>query len=113
MYKHEQWFNWVRQCQNEEEENRDKEQKKVKQEAALFKRHWKAAEQRMREYRAKEDKKRQNAFLDKIYKERLAEQDTEDDSDMDWDPIEDVLEDNRGNFIGKYISDFSAVFRRA
>ena len=40
--------------------------------------------------------------MEKVYKERLAEQETEeeDSDDMDWDPIEDVLEDNRGNFIG-------------
>ncbi|TVY87687.1 hypothetical protein LAWI1_G006032 [Lachnellula willkommii] len=101
LYKHEQWFKWVRECQNEEEESREKEQQKVKKEAALFKRHWKAAQHRMRDFKAKEDKKRQDAYLEKVYKERLAEQETEeeDSDDMDWDPIEDVLEDNRGNFV--------------
>ncbi|TVY41457.1 hypothetical protein LOCC1_G005138 [Lachnellula occidentalis] len=79
----------------------EQEQQKVKKEAALFKRHWKAAQQRMRDFKAKEDKKRQDAYLEKVYKERLAEQETEeeDSDDMDWDPIEDVLEDNRGNFV--------------
>jgi hypothetical protein len=158
LYQHEQWFTWVRECQNDEEENREKEQKKVKMEAALFKRHvrnipehfdskfaqfaalipllnlpeplghskralkpakslcaslpsstnsetlqWKAAQQRLKESKAKEDKKRQDAFLEKVYKERLAEQEqeTEDSDDTDWDPIEEVLEDNRGSFIGK------------
>ena len=100
LYKNEQWFNWVRDCQLEEEETRDKEAKKVKMEAALWKRHWKATEERMKQYRAKEDKKRQDAFLEKVYKERLAEQEAEDDSD--WDPIEDVLEDTRHNYIGIY-----------
>jgi hypothetical protein len=101
LYKHEQWFNWVRECQTEEEENREKEQKKVKMEAALFKRHWKAAQQRLKDFKTKEDKKRQDAYLEKVYKERLAEQEAEDDSDdMDWDLIDDVLEGNRGNFAG-------------
>jgi hypothetical protein len=102
LYQHEQWFTWVRECQNEEEENRDKEQKKVKMEAALFKRHWKSAQQRLKESKAKEDKKRQDAFLEKVYKERMAEQETEESDDMGWDPIEDVLEENRGSFIGKF-----------
>ncbi|EHK97021.1 hypothetical protein M7I_7276 [Glarea lozoyensis 74030] len=99
LYKTEKWFEWVQGCQMEEEQNREKEQKKVKMEAALWKRHWKATEQRMREHRAKEDKQRQDAFLEKVYKERLAERDAEDESDIDWDPIEGVLEDSRGNYI--------------
>jgi hypothetical protein len=98
LYKKQKWFKWIRQCQDEEEAHRDKEQKKVKQEAALFRRHWKEVQQRMKELRAKEEQKMQDAFLEKVYKERLAEQEEEDDSD--WDPIEDVLEDHRGKFIG-------------
>jgi hypothetical protein len=39
--------------------------------------------------------------LEQVYKERLAQQEAEgDDDDMDWDPIEDVLEDSRGSFVG-------------
>ena len=59
----------------------------------------------MRDFKAKEDMKRQDAYLEKVYKERLAEQETEDEDfdDIDWDPIEDVLEDNRGNFVGTLI----------
>jgi len=97
----------VRECQNDEEENREKEQKKVKMEAALFKRHWKASQQRLKESKTKEDKKRQDAYLEKVYKERLAEREAEDPDDMYWDPIEDVLEDNRGSFIGQ----LSLLFR--
>ncbi|KAG9239309.1 hypothetical protein BJ875DRAFT_501529 [Amylocarpus encephaloides] len=70
LYKKEQWFNW---------------------------RHWKATEQRMNVHQAKENKKRQDSFLEKIYRERTAKQ--EEDSEMDCDPIEDILEDTRGDFI--------------
>jgi hypothetical protein len=100
LYKKQKWFKWVRQCQDEEEAHRDKEQKKVKQEAALFRRHWKEVQQRMTELRAKEEQQMQEAFLEKAYKERLAEQEEEDEDESDWDPIEDVLEDQRGKFIG-------------
>jgi len=105
LYKQKKWYSWVRECQDEEEKHKDKEQKKVKQEAAMFKRHWKAAQLRMRDLKAKEDKKRQDAFLDQVYMERLKEMEkngTLDDDEIDWDPIEDVLEDNRGSYIGKY-----------
>lgn len=100
LYKKHKWFKWVRQCQDEEEAHRDKEQKKVKQEAALFRRHWKEVQQRMKELRAKEEQKMQDAFLENVYKERMAELEEEEDDDSDWDPIEDVLEDHRGKFIG-------------
>ena len=46
----------------------------------------------------------QDAFLEKVYNERLAELE-EDDDDSDWDPIEDVLEDGRGNFLGAFSPD--------
>ncbi|CZR66639.1 uncharacterized protein PAC_16540 [Phialocephala subalpina] len=57
LYQRQNWFSWVRECQDEEEKTRDKEQKKVKVEAAM----------------AKEDKLRQDAFLEQVYKERMAE----------------------------------------
>ena len=101
LYENQKWFKWIRQCQDDEEAHREKEQKKVKQEAAMFKRLWKAAEQRLSELRAKEEKRKQDAFLEQVYKERMVEQAEHDDEDnSDWDPIDDVLEDNRGNFIG-------------
>jgi hypothetical protein len=105
MYEGQKWYSWVRQCQDEEEASREKEQKKVKMEAAMFRRNWKAAETRMKERREREDKRRQDAFLEKVYKERLREKERggeweETDDDMDWDPIEDVLEDSRGSFVG-------------
>jgi hypothetical protein len=106
IYGEQKWYNWVRECQDEEERGREKEREKVKMEAAMFKRHWKAAQLRAKDAKAKEDKMRQDAYLEQVYKERLAEKekngegdDTEDD-EMDWDPIEDVLEDNRGSYLG-------------
>ncbi|KAL6355082.1 hypothetical protein LRP88_11559 [Fusarium phalaenopsidis] len=39
LYRKEKWFAWIREVQQEEEANDEKEGKKVKQEAALFKRH--------------------------------------------------------------------------
>ncbi|KAG4427609.1 hypothetical protein IFR05_016909 [Cadophora sp. M221] len=62
----------------------------------------------MRDIKRKEEVKRQNAYLDMIYRERMEErrkngelevEDGEEDDDMEWDPIEDVLEDNRGSYI--------------
>lgn len=41
VYENEQWYKWVKATQAEEEATRDKEQKKVKLEAAMFQRHWK------------------------------------------------------------------------
>jgi hypothetical protein len=72
----------------------------------MFRRNWKAAQLRMRDWRAKEDKKRNDAYLEQVYKERMAQKEggggEEDDGDeMDWDPIEDVLEDSRGSYVGK------------
>lgn len=93
----------MRECQDDEEKTQEIEQKKVQKESALFKRHWKAAQSRMKTAKAKEDKKRQNAFLEKVYKEQMAEQEQDEESDdMDWDPIEDVLEDNRANYLGTF-----------
>jgi len=56
----------------------------------------------------REDRKKQDAFLEKVYKERLAQQEEEEeDESEDWDPIEDVLEDSRGSFIGNHRSPFA------
>ena len=94
LYQKQKWFKWVRQCQDEEEAVRENEKKKVKKEAALFKRHVQDVEARMRELRAKEDLKGQEAYLDEVYKARLSEE-----QEAEWDPIEDVIEDERGNYV--------------
>lgn len=74
-------------------------------EAALWKRHYKATQQRMKVFREKEDKFRQDKFLEAVYKERLVEREAAgEDSEEDWDPIEEVLEDSRGNYIGMFRS---------
>jgi hypothetical protein len=67
LYKKEQRHSWVRNAQDEEEANREKEQKKIEQEAALFKRHVKQMEARMDSIRKKEEQKLQDAFLEEAY----------------------------------------------
>ncbi|KAJ8064951.1 hypothetical protein OCU04_007254 [Sclerotinia nivalis] len=101
LYKNHQWFKWVRECQDDEEANREKEQKKIKQEAQLWQRNWKQAKQRMEERLRREEEKKQDTFLEKLYKEKMkeAEENEGTDEDMEWDPIGDELEDGRGNFI--------------
>ncbi|KAI9649174.1 hypothetical protein NHQ30_001742 [Ciborinia camelliae] len=100
LYKNQQWFKWVRECQDDEEAHREKEQKKIKQEAQLWQRNWKQAKQRMEEKLRREEKKKQDTFLENIYKEKMKEVENESaDDEMDWDPIEDELENGRGDFI--------------
>ena len=48
----------------------------------------------MKELRNKEDQKRQEKYLNEAYRERLAIED-----EAQWDPIEDVVEDERGNYV--------------
>ncbi|KAL6720831.1 hypothetical protein ACLMJK_002756 [Lecanora helva] len=93
-YNQQKWFKWVRQCQDDEENTRENEKKKIKREAALFKRRTKDAQSRMRALRAREDQKRQEAYLDEAYNARLSEE-----QEAEWDPIEDVIEDERGNYV--------------
>lgn len=95
LYKKHKWFSWVRQVQDLEETQRENEKKRVKKEAALFKRHVKDRQLRMRDLRAKEDAKRSEVFLDEAYRARMSEE----EEDAHWDPIEDVIEDERGNYI--------------
>ena len=95
LYKKNKWFSWVRQVQDLEEAQRESEKKRVKKEAALFKRHAKDRLLRMRDLRAREDAKKSEAFLEEAYKERMSEE----EDDAHWDPIEDVIEDERGNYI--------------
>lgn len=95
LYEQAKWFKWVCECQDTEEQQRENEKKKIKKEAALFRRHMKEVQSRMRELRAKEDLKRQETYLEEVYKERLSQEEQE----AEWDPIEDVIEDERGNYI--------------
>ncbi|RMJ18640.1 hypothetical protein CDV36_001764 [Fusarium kuroshium] len=97
LYQKEQWFSWVREVQEEEEANDEKEQKKVKQEAALFKRHVKKLEGRLAKMRQKEEQKRQDAYLEDAYRERMAM--AAEGDDEAWDPIEDMEHLKRNRYI--------------
>ncbi|KAM0425389.1 hypothetical protein ACHAPT_009446 [Fusarium lateritium] len=99
LYQKEQWFSWVRNVQEEEEATREKEQKKVKQEAALFKRHMKKLEARLNRMRQKEEQKRQDAYLEDAYRERMSLSADEGEDDETWDPIEDMEYDKRNRYI--------------
>jgi len=88
-------FTWVRQVQDDEEKDRDIQSKKVKLEAALFKRHQKEVASRVREMKAQEDVKRQEEYLNQAYLASLSEEEEE----ARWDPIEDVVMNDRGNYV--------------
>lgn len=94
LYQRRAWFKWVRNQQDEEEARRDSEKKRIRHEAALFKRHWAQVKQHIKEMRMKEDLKRQEDFLEEAFKARMSL-----DEDNAWDPIEDVVEDERGSYI--------------
>lgn len=99
LYEREQWFKWVKATQAEEEATREKEQKKVKLEAAMFQRHWKDMQSRLKSLRDKEEKMRQNAYLDEIWRERMEAVNGGEGEDEDWDPIDDMLEEERGKYL--------------
>ncbi|KAK3990144.1 hypothetical protein QBC44DRAFT_72016 [Cladorrhinum sp. PSN332] len=104
LYEREKWFDWVREVQSTEDQNRDKEQKKIKLEAALFRRHWREMQARQAAARKKEEQKRQESYLEKAWQERLASEPewetcSEGDDGEQWDPIEDVFEDDRGRYL--------------
>lgn len=82
--------------EQEEEAHRDNEKKKIKREAALFKRHWKHMQTRIRSLREVEDEKLQAEYLEASYQERRA-QDAEDD--LAWDPIEGVMNEKRERYL--------------
>ncbi|KAI0860232.1 hypothetical protein F4860DRAFT_479717 [Xylaria cubensis] len=99
LYAKEKWFKWVEDVQHKEETNREKEAKKVKLDAAMFKRHWKKMQTRLRAQREKEEKQRQEAYLESAYQERInTATESEQDAEM-WDPIEDFLEDERCKYV--------------
>ena len=86
----------ARQRQDEEERSRDNEKKKIKREAVLFKRYWSTLEARAKELRKMEDLKRQDDFLEEVYRERIS---LREDKDAAWDRIEDVVEDERATYV--------------
>ncbi|KAK2616618.1 hypothetical protein QQS21_000441 [Conoideocrella luteorostrata] len=99
LYKKEEWFTWVRQVQGQEEATREKEQKKVKQEASLFKRNMKNLQARLNQIQQKEESKRQDAYLEDAYRERMSISEGESDADGEWDPVEDLEYERRHRYI--------------
>ncbi|KAK4063857.1 hypothetical protein Trihar35433_8565 [Trichoderma harzianum] len=99
LYQQEKWFAWVRQAQEEEEATRDKEQKKIKQEAALFKRHRDKLQARLEQARREEEQKSQDAYLEAAFRERMEMSEDEWESDEAWDPIKDTDHDKRNQYI--------------
>ncbi|KAK8008784.1 MFS allantoate transporter [Apiospora marii] len=90
LYDKERWFDWVREVQEDDEVNREKEQKRVKAEAAMFRRHYQRVQARLQAKRQKDEKKRQDAYLEAVYQERRASTSPDEEEDIeDWDPIED------------------------
>ncbi|KAK9414658.1 hypothetical protein SUNI508_10941 [Seiridium unicorne] len=99
LYEQQKWFTWVHQVQNEEETNREEEAKKVKLEAAMFKRHLKKLQVRLQRQREKEDKLRQESALEAAYRERQSISSGSDEDAEMWDPIEDLADDSRSQYI--------------
>ena len=96
LFVQHEWFQWARERQDEEERSRDSEKKRIKKEAALFKRYWSKLKVRHEETREKEGLKRQDEFLEEAYRERMS---LKEDEDAAWDPIDDVVEDERATYI--------------
>ncbi|KAI9736221.1 MAG: hypothetical protein M1834_001107 [Cirrosporium novae-zelandiae] len=101
LYKKQKWFEWVRQCQDDEETHRENEKKKVKREAALFKRYMKETQARMAQSKTKEALKRDEKYLDEVYKKRMSRLPrlSQEEEEAEWDPIEDVEEGERANYV--------------
>ena len=96
LFLQQEWFQWARELQDEEEKSRDNEKKKMKQEAIMFKRYWSKLEARAMESKKKEDLEHQEEFLEEAYQEQMS---LKEDEDVDWDPIEDVVENERATYI--------------
>lgn len=102
LYKRKKWFSWVQERQEEEEATREKEVERIKKEAKMFKRHMKQVDARLRRKKQEEDRRRQDAFLDQAYEERLRQANAAsdvDEYDEEWDPIEDSIEGEKEDII--------------
>jgi hypothetical protein len=97
MHQQKQWYDWVKKAQDDEEKNGETESKKVKLESLLFRRHQKEITRHQREMKAKENKKRQEEYLNQVYTQRLSEM-SEDEQD-EWDPIQDVYGYEKDNYV--------------
>lgn len=97
-FENEKWFSWVRKAQRKTQDERDKEQKKTRQEAAVFRKHAKRLEERLEALREKEEQKRQDADLEQAYQERSSEA-ASDMAKEDWDPIVDMNQNRRDTYL--------------
>jgi hypothetical protein len=97
MFEQKQWFTWIKQCQEKEDEDTENESKKVKLESLLIKHHQTEISRHMREMRSREDGKRQEQYLNAIYTQRLSEL-SEEEQDY-WDPIQDIFGYERDNYV--------------
>lgn len=97
MYEQKQWFNWVKETQEQEERQGETESRKVKLESLLFQRHQRELKRQQREMKAREVQKQQEQYLDETYKQRLSDMSEEEQDD--WDPIKDVYGYERENYV--------------
>jgi hypothetical protein len=97
MYEQKQWFSWVKQCQEKEDEEAESEGKKVKLESLLFKRHQKEIDRHQREMRSRENKKRQEQYLNNVYAKSLSQMSIEEQKE--WDPTQDVYGYEKDNYV--------------
>jgi hypothetical protein len=97
MHQQKQWFDWVKKAQEEEEKQGETESKKVKLESLLFRRHQKEITRHQREARLKEQKKREEEFLEQVHAQRLSDMSEEEQDE--WDPIQDVYGYEKDNYI--------------
>lgn len=98
LFEKEKWFAWVRETQKRGENEREREQKKTRQEAVVFRRHTKCLEERLETLRKKEEQKRQDAYLEQAYQERLSET-AVNQVEEDWDPIVDTEQNRRDMYL--------------
>ncbi|KAF2112566.1 hypothetical protein BDV96DRAFT_601966 [Lophiotrema nucula] len=102
-YGHEKYLNKLqndrhaRNSQDAEEAQRETENRKVKLEAMLLKRHQKEVERHQQEMRAHENKKREDDCLKETHAQRLSEL-SEEEQDS-WDPGKDVFGYERHSYI--------------
>jgi hypothetical protein len=97
VYEEREWHDWVKNCQQDEEDQRAKESEKVKLEGLLFKRHQRELQRQQREMKAKDDKEREEYYLQQVYEQRLSEMSEEEQDD--WDPVQDVYGFERDNYV--------------
>jgi hypothetical protein len=97
VHQKREWLGWVKNRQEEEESQRENESKKLKLEALLLKRHQKELQHQQQEITAKEQKEREEEFLNGVFKQRLSEMSEEEQDN--WDPVQDIFGYERANYV--------------